>query len=63
VRNRLAGTRPAGQRPGRLVSRGMRDQAGEVVRDMREQLKRFPQFKGTMGKAWLAKAARLLTAK
>jgi hypothetical protein len=46
-----------------LVSRGLRDQAGEVVRDMREQLKRFPQFKGTMGKAWLAKAARLLAAK
>jgi len=30
---------------------------------MREQLRRFPQFKGTMGKAWLAKAARLLAAK
>jgi hypothetical protein len=46
-----------------LVSRGLRDQAEAVVRDMREQLKRFPQFKGTMGKAWLAKAARLLAAK
>jgi hypothetical protein len=46
-----------------LVSRGLRNQAGEVVRDMREQLKRFPQFKGTMGKAWLAKATRLLAAK
>jgi hypothetical protein len=46
-----------------LVSRGKREQAEGVVRDMREQLRRFPQFKRTMGQDWLAKAARLLKAR
>ncbi len=44
-----------------LVAKGARGQAERVVADMREQLRRFPQFKRTMGKAWLAKAARLLS--
>ena len=42
-----------------LVRAGRTDEARAVVDDMREQLKRYRQFRRTMGKAWFEKAAKL----
>jgi hypothetical protein len=43
-----------------LVKAGRREEAAKVVQEMRDQLKRFRQFKRTMGTQWLERAAKIL---